>query len=455
MRKRVILALMLIVAMFVTSGCKLIVKDPEVDRQTTIIEVAGKVFTKGEVVEQVNYTLDYQEYIYAMMYGYAFDKTNSAIIEQTRLDVVNALIRETLIEQKALEMGMDIPTEEELAEMQINVDETYNSYMESVKAAYFAETELTESELDEAIVAKIEELGYSSKEALLDNEKAVKSQEKLKAEIVKDVQVTDEEIAEQYASGVEASKASYESSLPSYGSAVRNGSTLYYTPAGYRYVKHILRQISEDDATAISDLESKISTAQTRIADADTSLASLNEDAEQDTEEEAKNRVQWQADKAAAETELAEAQAALETAKETAYANLQPVVDEIKQKIAEGTDFDALVEEYGEDDGMKTSPTKETGYLVCEGDTQWVAEFADAAMALSAVGDISPEVRTTYGIHILKYESELAEGEVPIDEVKDTLTQEILTQKQDELFESTADQWVAEANAKVYMNRLD
>ena len=46
MGKRVTLAWMLVFALFVTSGCGLIVKDPQVDKQTVIIEVAGKTFTK-------------------------------------------------------------------------------------------------------------------------------------------------------------------------------------------------------------------------------------------------------------------------------------------------------------------------------------------------------------------------------------------------------------------------
>ena len=63
MRKRVVLALLLVAAMVVTSSCSLIVKDAEVDKQTPIIEVAGKTFTKGEVNTLVQNTLDYQAYL--------------------------------------------------------------------------------------------------------------------------------------------------------------------------------------------------------------------------------------------------------------------------------------------------------------------------------------------------------------------------------------------------------
>ena len=42
MRKRVILAFMLVFALVAASSCSLIIKDEEVDKQTPIIEVAGR-----------------------------------------------------------------------------------------------------------------------------------------------------------------------------------------------------------------------------------------------------------------------------------------------------------------------------------------------------------------------------------------------------------------------------
>ena len=47
MRKRVILAFMLVFALVAASSCSLIIKDEEVDKQTPIIEVVGKTFTKA------------------------------------------------------------------------------------------------------------------------------------------------------------------------------------------------------------------------------------------------------------------------------------------------------------------------------------------------------------------------------------------------------------------------
>ena len=76
MRKRVILAFMLVFALVAASSCSLIIKDEEVDKQTPIIEVAGKTFTKAEVNEQVEAVMDYEEYMYSM-YGISYDRTDA------------------------------------------------------------------------------------------------------------------------------------------------------------------------------------------------------------------------------------------------------------------------------------------------------------------------------------------------------------------------------------------
>ena len=153
--------------------------------------------------------------------------------------------------------------------------------------------------------------------------------------------------------------------------------------------------------------------------------------------------------------EIADLETQLADAKEAAYAAIQPTVDEVLEKIAAGEDFDALIEQYGQDPGMESSPAKEDGYPVSADSTNWVAEFRDAAMALENVGDVSEPVRSEYGIHIIKYVSEAAEGEVGLDAVRDALETEVLTQKQDEAYNAAVEAWVEEADAKIYKDRLN
>ena len=121
-------------------------------------------------------------------------------------------------------------------------------------------------------------------------------------------------------------------------------------------------------------------------------------------------------------------------------------MDEINAKLAEGAEFDALITEYNEDPGMTA---ESTGYAVSEASINWVDEFRTASMALANVGDVSGAVRSSYGIHIIKYVSDIAEGEIGLETVREALTAELQAVKESDNIETLVAQWVAEANAKV------
>lgn len=72
------------------------------------------------------------------------------------------------------------------------------------------------------------------------------------------------------------------------------------------------------------------------------------------------------------------------------------IIDEVLAKAKKGSDFDALIEEYGEDPGMKSYPE---GYVFTKG--EMVKEFEDGTLALKD-NQISPVIETSYGYHIIK-----------------------------------------------------
>ena len=453
MRKRVFLAVLMIAALVLSTSCSLIVKDSEVDKGTVIIQVAGKTITKAEVQSALEDMLSYQEYMYSM-YGYQYDRTDAATIAAAQDSTIQSLIQNAVINQKLAELGFDTFSDAELAELQATVDTTYQGYVDSVTKNYFADTTLTGDELTQAIQAKMTELAYPTKDSLLATQKATKSQEKLKNSVVKDVTVSDEEIQAEYDAAVESAKSSYADSLTQYASDVNSGATIYYRPAGYRYVKNLLVKLSDENSTAISDLQTQISDKQTALDTNTTSLAALPADAATDTEDQAKSRQELTSAKTQLESDIADLNGKLETLKNEAYAALQPTVDEISAKLATGEDFDALLAQYGQDTGMQTEPAKTEGYPVCVGDTLYVTEFTDAAMALAKVGDVSAPFRTDFGIHFVKYISDLAEGAVPLADLKDTISASLLTTKQDDAYNAAVSDWVTAANAKIYKDRL-
>lgn len=398
--------------------------------------------------------MNYEEQMYGG-YGLPYDRTDASIISAAQDSAIDAMVQQAVLEKKAADLGLDVLSEEEQTEIDETVDSAYTMYFDSVKSVDFADTELEGEELDAAVEAKMAEYGYPTRDELLTYETESTVLEKVYNEAVKDVTVSEEELQEAYNTHVESAMTTYGNSPSSYGTDVQNGSTIYYVPAGYRYVKHILIEFTDEDSETISDLESQISEKQTELTTAQNSLTDLGEDASADDEATAQNRATLTETVDTCTTEIADLESQLADAKEAAYVAIQPTVDEVLEKISAGEDFDALIEQYGQDPGMETSPAKENGYPVSADSTNWVTEFRDAAMALANVGDVSEPVRSEYGIHIIKYVSDAAEGEVGLDAVREALESELLTQKQDEAYNAAVEAWVEEADAKIYKDRLN
>ena len=166
MRKRVVLALLLVVAMVVTSGCSLVVKDAEVDAQTPIITVVGQTFTKGEVNALVQNSLNYQASLYSM-YGMTFDPTSESAISSAQESVINGLIEQAVVDAKMDELGIEL-TEEDLAEIQTESESTYQGYKDTIKSAVYSDTELTGDELEAAIEETMTQYGYPTLDEIVE-----------------------------------------------------------------------------------------------------------------------------------------------------------------------------------------------------------------------------------------------------------------------------------------------
>ena len=103
-------------------------------------------------------------------------------------------------------------------------------------------------------------------------------------------------------------------------------------------------------------------------------------------------------------------------------AKIKKNAEAVLKKAKNGTDFDKLIKEYGEDPGMETNPD---GYVFTKG--EMVQSFEEAAFALKE-DEISGLVESEYGYHIIK--------KMPLPEISEeieislryTLANEMLSQ---------------------------
>lgn len=460
MHKKALLALMLAMTLLLSS-CALIVKDEAVDAATVIIRKGDTTVTKGEVQEAVQEQLSYMSYMYSMYYGQSYDTTNAENIAAAQTAAIEDL-EEDIVLKEHIASDIDALTEEELAEVQETAQSNYDTDLETVKNYQLSDSGLEGDALTEAAKAWMEEQGMTMEEYVKTATES-KQRDLLRAKVIENVEVTEEDLTTEYNSRVESAKTNYESNPGSYATAVNNGTTVYYAPEGVRRVKQILTKFHDEDQAAIDAANTKVNDANSAVSAANAKVTTAQEVL--DTEgapEEDKAQAQADLDAANAELEAANAdltaaQAELDAARETAFANLDAETDAILADLAANPDdWDSLMAEKNQDPGMQSGVTAEKGYAVATGMTSFDSAFVDAAMALENIGDVSGKIRgDAYGYYIIKYVADEPAGEVGLDAVRDTLTSSVLTTKQNSHYNDTVAQWVADAGFTVDLKALN
>ena len=256
MRKRLLFALVLVLALVLCSGCKLIVRDMDVVNGRTVLKLGDQVYTRGEIDQMVEKELDLLEASYAS-YGSTLDRTDPAVISDAQEAVLSSLTRDMVLTNKANELGI-VLTEDDIAQLETAAEEEYAANLDFFRNYFMIDPEASE----ESVAALMGSYGYpASVQASFDMLKADKQENLLMEAVTADVTVSPEEVEAAYATNVEAQKADYMSYPSFYESDLLDGATIYYTPGGFRYVKYIFLPFTEADASAIAEVNSQINDA--------------------------------------------------------------------------------------------------------------------------------------------------------------------------------------------------
>lgn len=491
MKKGIALIAMLLAAALMLSGCNLIGYDEELDGAQAVAKVGDTEITKAEWANYRDYLVAYQQQYMQQYYGISLPVDEEALASYGEL-ALERLIESVVTEDKIEELGYQELNEEENAEVEEYADSMTDLYKMLIRYQNYPDLETVEEEqerlaaaaeatpgeatpseatagepqepvatvtdamLDEMLTNDLNTIGYTH-DYFVRTQTMDKQNEKLRAHTYEDVEVTDEQVKGEFDSRVAAQKETYDANPAAYASAENSGAELYYMPAGYRGVKNLLIQLSQEKRDEISALRSELTTAQNLLTSGNDDLEELKaqDTAEYDEEALASYNEQiatLEEQVTTAQATIDETQGKLDEATDAAFAEILPKAEEVLAKAQAGEDFDALIETYGEDTGMVAEPNKSRGYLVCDGLSLYEQSFQDAAMALENVGDVSGElVKTNYGYHILQYAGEIAGGEVEYtDEIKDEIFSEMLEEAQNAAYEAAVTQWVSEADVKTF-----
>lgn len=318
----------------------------------------GKVSDKKALT--VSYDAFSKEYKYWLLVNQIPDDTADEVRDKCRSQresIINYLVNEKIVLEKAKDYGVDQFTDEELD----NIESDYNSYIESSIESFKSYVNAGESGTgevngDAAILAEAEKIfdekltgcGMTRDDILMWYRNA-KTADKLKAKLAEDDPIEYSDAEKQYDKIVDGIKKVYENSPADYEQDLYY--KYYWLPENSRMIKHILIKLDSNDSTEI------------------TACRENNDEA------------------------------GAEKAREKALEDLRPRIEEIKNMLDNGADFDELAKAYSEDTGLSNNPD---GYLVVPNGTSYYAEFQQAAYELQNIGDYKL-VGTDLGWHVVMY----------------------------------------------------
>ncbi|MEG2207794.1 MAG: peptidylprolyl isomerase [Clostridia bacterium] len=400
-------------------------------------------------------------------YGSYYDMTDVANVNLFRAVALENRITEMLLQQKAKELGLDQLSAEEIATAEKSADEDWNNALESYLGYYHSDLTAESSEEDKAAaqaeaVKYYNDAGYTP-DSLKEDYKRYAIYGKVEAMATQDAVVTDEEIEKAYQDLLAEDKAKYQNDITAYVEynstvdqmamyAAMNGAQdsgmdhAWYKPAGFRAVKHILLKVDDALLAAYTDLQARL---EEQLNSEASEVQSGESEASVATEEPA-------ADATAAPEPTATpapvTQADVDNAKAAILESLAAKIDEINQKIADGADFDELIATYAvdadgkpTDPGMASEPYKTSGYEVAQASTNYVAPFVEAAFSVEKIGDVSAPYISDFGVHIVKYIADVAEGPIAMtDAQREGKRATLLASRKSELYSKQMEQWMTE-----------
>jgi len=404
------LALAVGTAMLFAGGCQFVEYDKEADMAQVVAEIGDVQITKGEVLDQVEATME----MYVAYYGIEAGSDQYKELETAaKQSVFDSLVELQLVLKKAEKEGTTL-TEDEKKDAQASYDDVIAGYEEQAKTnleeSGKKSDEITDADVKKEVDSLLKAQGYTRdkiREAI--EQEAIYT--KYNEAFVKDLKASAEQIKQYYDQQLETQKKDYDESISNLDSDFSAGSVVLYYPVRCVLVTQVLVKISDEEEEAIDALKNDTTLSQSDI----------------------ESRTQKLLDQA--------------------LPKIKSTADKVYDLAKSGEDFAGLIDKYNDDPGMEEA-LEQGGYLVHE-DSSFYNEFEQAALALKKAGDISKPVTTEKGYHIICAQTVYDAGhEVPFDSVKAKLTDGANEMAKTDAWKAHIEALKTEFGAKLYEDRL-
>ena len=399
------------------------------------------------------------EYDTAASYYSQYGLNIETYADQIKVDILENMVKDAVLKDKAAELGLDQLSDEEVANLQAETAQNYETYIENYKT-YFAEEGATDEEAREQTIAAMEGYGMTQ-DSLYQQMLESYVNEQLHANVIDGIDATDEDVQAKYEEMLADAQAQYADDA-AYNNARNSGETIAWNPEGYRAVKQVLIQFDDEQSARYSELQDTLDSLTAELKALDAPAEAETEPAEDAEAEPAEDAEAEPAEDA--EAEPAEAPRSREEIQadigrigaeiEALYSELLPEAQQVIVEFNQGADFDSLIEKYNDDPGMKDGIAATEGYAVSANSTVWDPTFTEGAMGIEAVGQISAPLYGSYGIYIIYYMSDITPGAVPLEEIRDAVYEEAFNTKINDTYNAQVDAWVQEANPVYHVDRF-
>ncbi|MEF9989366.1 MAG: peptidylprolyl isomerase [Christensenellaceae bacterium] len=366
MKKALMIVVCAVMAVSLAS-CSMVQVNKDRDAAQIVATVNGTNITKGEIQKAIDAQFQ--------MYGFteeSFAQQNGAEQLATfKKEILTSMVDAEVLYQEAVKQGLEKKTPEIIAEKKTEIEKQLASMKDSmIAAAKDAGEKDPEAVAQKQYDEQIKMYGYDDIDKIVNDQIKNEAIGAMREQINAEITYTEDEAKAYYDGQIAEQQTTIEKDAKNTQIYAQFG-TLYVNPAEARYVKNLLLSIPEDVKAEIE------------------SLRKAGDDAGADVK------------------------------RDKALADIKASADAVLARAKGGEDFDALMEELGQDPGMKQEPAKTEGYLVYT-DSGMVKPFEEAALALGKEGDISDLVASDFGYHIIQY-AKAAGGPVPFENVKEDI----------------------------------
>lgn len=383
--------------------------------------VNGEAITRVEFDGYLATLTDYYDYN-------GYDVTDPDTLNEIREMAMSTLVQLRLMDQKIAEMGLAL-TDEERADAAQDGRERWAEDVRSAMGWYGvtdADDEAVRAAALVQVLSELEALGYTE-QSYIDDAVENALYVKLENQMVSGVTVTDAQIAAGYHERVAAQQevigddvAFYEyilqmnqMSLMGYSDSYTE---LFYRPEGYRRVVHIL--LAADEALLMDYIDLQAAYEEQQSA--------LEEGAE-----------------VTGEAVTAEE---LENARLAVLASVQGEVDAIREKLAGGEAFAAIIPQYTDDPDMNSDAEIAAGQLVHMDSTYLPIGYRDAAFSVEETGSVAEPIVTDGGVYLICYVGDVEGGGIPLTEdMADVIRMELQEAAETQKYNEVMNGWIAAA----------